>query len=696
MRFIVLFLLLLLAACSSPPPTITQGWKIDIAEPGLYRVSSQELTGFQAVVGSHLDRLTLTHHGQAVPVQLDTTGTSAAIIFYGDPDPERFSPNDVYSLKMTDGAGPRMSTRPVEAQPRAAPPQTFSATLVLRQNLVYLPDGVGQQHWFWEQLTAPMARTITATLTAAAPGNATIQVGMAGLSTELHRLRVLVNDQPVGDANWPGQTLYIYQGKTANLHNGVNRITLQVPAAPDQVDVSFLQAITLTYPRRVTAQDNALALAGGPDVSAQGFRGDAFALYDISDPGNPQRLQGFGTQQANGAGSLTWHDSENDRRYLALGTEAYKHPVSIHTVSPNTLRAPDQADYIVIAPAALMDALQPLIQRRSAQGLHVRTVDVESVYDAFSDGAPDPHAIRDFLQFAQDRWNRPAPRLVLLVGKASYDYLDNLHAPNPNLVPTYLVSTPHLGAAASDDWFAPTSAQDSRPALAIGRIPAKTPAQVKTVVDKILAYEETPRTADWLHRAVLVTDNTETTFDEQSNGIAALLPQNVAPHKIYLSAFKGDRASARSQLIEQWNSGSLMVMYMGHGSITTWAEGPLFSDKNLDEIQNGARLPILITPTCLDGYFYQPNQDSLSEQLLFKSDGGIVAALAPTGVSLSGVQAALMRHLMANLFAQPAPTLGEAIRAAKGQMDITSPDQVEVMNTFVLLGDPAMKWTPPQ
>jgi len=39
---------------------------------------------------------------------------------------------------------------------------------------------------------------------------------------------------------------------------------------------------------------------------------------------------------------------------------------------------------------------------------------------------PDPRALHDFLTYARNQWAAPAPRFVLLVGKASYDYRDSL------------------------------------------------------------------------------------------------------------------------------------------------------------------------------------------------------------------------------------------------------------------------------
>ena len=73
--------------------------------------------------------------------------------------------------------------------------------------------------------------------------------------------------------------------------------------------------------------------------------------------------------------------------------------------------------------ASLWNAIQPLLDRRAAQGLRVAKVDIQDVYDEFSAGLVYPPAIRDFLSHAYHHWNGAAqpPKYVLLVGDGHYD-----------------------------------------------------------------------------------------------------------------------------------------------------------------------------------------------------------------------------------------------------------------------------------
>ncbi|MCI0478757.1 MAG: C25 family cysteine peptidase, partial [Anaerolineales bacterium] len=64
----------------------------------------------------------------------------------------------------------------------------------------------------------------------------------------------------------------------------------------------------------------------------------------------------------------------------------------------------------------------------------------------------------------------------------------------------------------------------------------------------------------------------------------------------------------------------------------------------------------------------------------------------PTGLSVPQAQEELMRALFAELFQNAAPelTLGEAVQRAKRKVDGKAPETREVIDTFVLLGDPAL------
>ena len=72
------------------------------------------------------------------------------------------------------------------------------------------------------------------------------------------------------------------------------------------------------------------------------------------------------------------------------------------------------------------------------------------------------------------------------------------------------------------------------------------------------------------------------------------------------------------------------------------------------------------------------------------------ASVAIHGRSVTSAQERLTYGLFDELFTKSAPTLGEAILRAKQSMSAQASDEREVIETFVLLGDPALKFERPK
>lgn len=685
--------LIFLPACFLLPQTPAAArYKFSVTANGLYRVTGAALQAAGADIGSiNPDTLQLFNGDRQVAVRVQGKGSDLTMDFYGEASTSPYSAVNVYWLRWGAENGKRM--REWNAPPPAtAAAESFQDTVRVGRPVLYIPQARGlDDSWFWQSLTAPVTLSITVTLPAALPGPAQLRLNLWGSTADPvapdHHLRVFMNNSPVLDRTWDGQGPHPLDAPiaAAAVQAGDNVLRLVAPGDTKAVaDIVLLSSVQVTYTRRFVAQNDRIEFQqNASSYRLENFSSDAVDIFDITNPGEPvhvanakvaARTASFGT------------DSNASRRWLAIGSKAYQAVTRISPMRATDLRTRvQQAGYVVITHPALRDAIQPLAKWRADQGLKVAVATTEEIYDEFGYGNESPQAVRDLLDSIQ-----PAPRFVLLVGKASYDYRDYLSAPNKNMVPTYLVSTPNLALAASDNWYAASSATDIRPRFAIGRIPAKTPDELKRAVDKIMAYESAPRSADWRRRALFVTDDKDPGFAEMSDDLATKLGAGRDVQTVALAAHGGDLTSTRAHLLAQWNAGAGIVTYIGHGSIDTWAAGPLFSPENLGELRNGGRLPILFTPTCLDGFFYHPERDSLTEDLLYKPDGGIIAGVVPTGLSTTSAQQTFMAGLFTALDDGSAPTLGEALVRAKLAVSIDSPDVREVIETFGIIGDPAL------
>jgi hypothetical protein len=683
--------LALLPACQPSSNEGISRYKLLISADGFYRVTGAALRA-AGVNTSRIDPATIQvlTGDQEIAVRVQGEGKDLAVDFYGQAGESPYSAFNVYWLTWGNQKGKRI-------EDWAAPPAGGSLQDSL-QDFVQLahpslfvpqPGDLGGS-WFWQSLTAPATTTITLTLPSALPNRVQVQVNLWGSSQDPanpdHHLRLFFNETQVADDFWDGQGLRSIKGEVpaAVVRSAGNTLRLVAPGdTKAMVDVVLMSSVQVTYTRQLVAQQNMLAFQSGPGTfHVDGFTGEGIEIFDISHPDDPRRV----SNASPGRTSLDFTSREAGlHRWMAISQAAFQTTARLIPMSTSpVVEQAHQADYVIITHPDLKDALQPLVDWRTKHGLKVVVATTTEIYDDLNYGVDSPLAIAKYIASVK-------PRYVLLVGKASYDYRNYLNGPNKNLVPTYLVETPHLGQAASDNWFVATSPTDPHPTLAIGRIPAKTKEQVGRAVSKIIAYESAPRDAGWRRMGIFVADDKEPTFNSFSDALAAQVSPRLTPDKLYLSAYKGDVKATRADLVSRWNSGALVVAYVGHGSVDTWAEGPLFSTDDVGGLANGDRLPILFTPTCLDGFFYHPQRDSLAEELLFSNSGGIIAGVVPTGLSVPDAQRELMRALFAELFENSTPTLGQALTRAKQTLNAGTAEMREVIDTFGLLGDPALE-----
>jgi hypothetical protein len=150
-------------------------------------------------------------------------------------------------------------------------------------------------------------------------------------------------------------------------------------------------------------------------------------------------------------------------------------------------------------------------------------------------------------------------------------------------------------------------------------------------------------------------------------------------------------------LLDAFASGTGLVGYTGHGSVTLWAQEKILSTEDVPAMKNRDRLPLVFTVTCLSGFFVHPSTPSLGEALVRSADGGAVAALVPSSAALLADQQYLSQALASALALPPAgegaaapARLGDVIVQAQSSLHDHPAGVQEVLLTFNLLGDPSL------
>jgi hypothetical protein len=303
-------------------------------------------------------------------------------------------------------------------------------------------------------------------------------------------------------------------------------------------------------------------------------------------------------------------------------------------------------------------------------------VDVEEIYDTFGYGAATPASIQQFVKYAYESWREPRPRYLLLVGDATSDYRDYLGLAPANLIPSPMVAVEYGGETVSDARLADVDG-DMRPELAVGRWPVTTAVQVRSLVERTLAYEGGHAAS----QAIFAVDGSDGQFASIANRIAPASSLPEAETRILVGVDSG-------AVTEAWNQGTWLATYIGHGSLQQWGKDGLFTAEAIGDLRANTP-PIVLQMTCLTGLFAHPKLASLSESMLLH-DRGPVLIVAATSLTLSAHQEPFALGMLQQLQNVELDRMGDAFQHAKRALDVAGNNGLrEISDTYLLLGDPS-------
>jgi hypothetical protein len=419
-------------------------------------------------------------------------------------------------------------------------------------------------------------------------------------------------------------------------------------------------------------------------VTVAGFGSDDILVFEITDPLQPKLVANTTIDLFDGEYRVSLTASGSEAEFFAV-TRGAVAAAAIETDRQTIdLRQFHGADYVVIAPAQLVDAATELADYRASAGFDPVVVDLAEIYSQFNDGIESPHAIADFIAFAYENWMMK-PSYVVLAGAASFDYKDN-QGHGGNLVPTLMVSTP-WGLFSSDLAYGDVVADDAVPEVAVGRLPVFTAAELSAYVAKLSAYEASSG-SDWRERALMLSDDPDEAgdFPADSEAVEVMLAPPLTASRVSLADLP--LAEARQQMFTQLAEGVGFVNYVGHGGATKMAQEGLLTIDDVPGLENSEQ-PIVASATCVIGRYAVPGFESLAEALVLEPDGGSVAVWSPSGLSYS-VDARLLNRAFADAgFSAPGATLGEAVLEALERYEGLGFFE-HMLSIYNVLGDPAL------
>ncbi|MGZ8731583.1 MAG: C25 family cysteine peptidase [Thermoanaerobaculia bacterium] len=506
-------------------------------------------------------------------------------------------------------------------------------------------------------------------------GSAELEIVLQGATYNLpHVVNITLNGNALNPVQFADMDRHVakFTVPLSWLANGTN--TLELIAQNGWEDVSVVESVRLTYPHLYRADDGLLAftVAGGAEVSVAGFANEDVFAVDLTDANDPIRLSVKTSSAGDGSRAATVVAPDGGTRtILVYGASRIAAPSQIVLNQASTWNdTKNQADLVVITNSAFLTAAKSLKSAREVQGIATSVIDVQNLYDEFSFGAHGPQPIRDFLKHSQG-WKR-APKYVVLLGDASFDPRNYYGIANVDYLPTKMVPTAFIKTA-SDDWFADFD-DDGVPSLAVGRIPVRTAAQATAVVNKLTG---TRTNADTV---TMVSDRPgPIPFAEGSAHVAQNVPSALTTTHLEV----GQTANVPGQIGTAFSNGSLLVNYIGHGSVEVWSD--VFNTGAALSLNNGNRLPFVVAMNCLNGYFHDLFTDSLGEALLRNGNGGAIGVWASSALTAPHVQTQMNAELYRQIFSTSMP-IGDAVIKAK-----QSVSDGDVRRTFILFGDPTIR-----
>ncbi|MEL7119206.1 MAG: C25 family cysteine peptidase [Bacteroidota bacterium] len=707
-------------------------YKFKLNEDGLYRISYETLLD----AGLPLDRINtgefqLYRNGEQVPLFISSNGLNLQagdfIEFYGyrntadldaelylDPEQEQLNPyysmfNDfaTYFLTWDESPSLRYQIASNEWDETQATIDWHWSTLVKFYN-----TDAHQRRWDisneieyclfdeGEGFGAPLRQTSQETFRL---------VGLLNEQEASIELTAFANNSShQAELTWNGQTIY-----SINLLSGYqllkvdttiaanflqNQNTLDLTGRAGGNDLYGLGSIKVRYPRDFNLRDSShyvfeLGSGANGNIAVTNFNGtvDNVVLYDFN---NNTRIPAINIGQ-----SLQWgiEARATDMRYGIFNTDFAKSISALEPVNWTDL-SQSASNYIIITHSDLWEGATTYANYRTSQiggAYNVQLVSIADIYNQFGFGIQNhPIALRNFIQYIHRNWGNLD--YVFLMGHG-FSYRDTRKGLNPNF--TQKNHLPPYGYPGSDNGFFAEKGSVI-PVIANGRLAVNNNEEILIYLNKVKAHEasflEPATVKDQLWRKEIIhivggeDENERRVFKFYMKNMEEVVSAN--GYGGLVRTFETGESSdidlsTTEQIIEDFNEGVGMKVFLGHGSVTTTEFG--LDDPLAFDVNN--RYPLLFSLGCLTGYLHD-NQRSLSEDFILTPNRGGIGYVAMGGLAyasnLEDFSRAFYNYLGNDLFDAG---MGDIMKRINETIPSNSIGRYSLLEQINFHGDPAIK-----
>jgi hypothetical protein len=235
-------------------------------------------------------------------------------------------------------------------------------------------------------------------------------------------------------------------------------------------------------------------------------------------------------------------------------------------------------NYLIVTASAYASAIGTFADAKSAQGFNVTT---------WTAPGPDQTAIKNHIEDLYG--GADSPDYVLLVGDT--DTIPNWTGGGAGTPATDL---PYVCMDGAGDWY---------PDIPIGRFSVRNTGQLQAIVDKTLYYENGPLDdPDYVMRAVFMASEDNYAVSEGTHNWVIenyMEPSEIVSDKLYCHTYGATTQDTR----DSFNDGRFFGIYSGHGGTYSWADGPVFSQSDVNGLTNENMYACVWSFACITGTY---------------------------------------------------------------------------------------------
>jgi len=506
-----------------------------------------------------------------------------------------------------------------------------------------------------------------------------------------------------------------------------NQLEFQLSAKAEPESKVLLDQIAFDYRSFPSADAGRLDFAFSPlatevggttGLRAVGFS-DFVLAVDVTDPAKPML---YSPEKSEGAVRIVGAMGPTTRILLRDRDAVMLAPDGRPAAATDLASRSQSADALIVYHNLFGKEATRLAESLREEGIGVKLIDVETIYNAYSYGDTSSTAIRNFLAVAVNEWAGRRPAAAILIGDSTSDGRGEARNGLPNHMPIPLMVSTQGQAKefCSDSVYTWLRGEDQAADIILARISPSVPEEAAATVANIVRYraaQDTPQ--DWAGRVVTLVDSGEFRVPVEQAFRPGLFGgyENRFVHaedfawedNYYLPEHLIRRVEdskvsplLTAEIENAFNKGAAVVSFFGHGAPNLWSNqrfwfGGGTPNSDIPRLRNGERMPLVTSFTCNNAvvdYPLEPWNICIAEDFMRHEGKGAIGCFMPSGpgfLASHRVMAEGFSNAMSRARVRSQGVLAELTRTYYQAKQ--NPDDHSRM--FLFLGDPFLRLPPP-